>query len=433
MGGRSATDLTSDDQGPLSWLRAYCPVGTLGGSILVYRFTLPPDGAPGPTVPAGPCTGPASTRTGDGPVIGAADDGGVREAERHRPPGTPTPGPPNPAGTSTRGRPGRAAPGALSSVRSGSSATSWRSSRSSSPPSSSPSGDWAPTSDNAIITTRAWDVLGPDSPLVGQSSSASGTGHQIYDLGPLLYWFLTVPVHLDHGQGALWGAAALGAAAALVVVESAWSARGWVAASVATAGVLVLVTTQPVVAVDPVWNPDVGTMWCLATVACAWAVALGRFRWFPVLVLAGSFAAQAHLMFAAVALTAIVVAPVVGVVRRRGIGGRWWIPAGVAVGIACWAAPVVQQLTGSPGNLASVLDWQGGGGPLGYRFGLRAIGTTVGAHPIWLTRPSGNAFEVYGDILYHPVWPGVAGWSDWPPWWPWPPLPAASTWPPWPA
>lgn len=40
----------------LSWLRAYCPIGTLaGGSVLVYRFGLPPDGSNGPDRPAPPC------------------------------------------------------------------------------------------------------------------------------------------------------------------------------------------------------------------------------------------------------------------------------------------------------------------------------------------------------------------------------------------
>jgi Dolichyl-phosphate-mannose-protein mannosyltransferase len=61
----SATDLTSalrDDS--LSWLRAYCPVGTLGGSILLYHFTTPPRAAPGPSTPAAVCPGAASHRVG---------------------------------------------------------------------------------------------------------------------------------------------------------------------------------------------------------------------------------------------------------------------------------------------------------------------------------------------------------------------------------
>jgi 4-amino-4-deoxy-L-arabinose transferase-like glycosyltransferase len=43
---------------PPSWLRSYCPVGTLGGSILIYRFRRPPRAtAPGPARPAALCRG----------------------------------------------------------------------------------------------------------------------------------------------------------------------------------------------------------------------------------------------------------------------------------------------------------------------------------------------------------------------------------------
>jgi hypothetical protein len=58
----SASDLTSADRDSLSWLRAYCPVGTLGGSILLYHFTVPPTAAAGPPAPAPLCTGSVSRR-----------------------------------------------------------------------------------------------------------------------------------------------------------------------------------------------------------------------------------------------------------------------------------------------------------------------------------------------------------------------------------
>ena len=58
----SASDLTSADRAALAWLRAYCPVGTLGGSILLYHFTVPPSGAPGPSAPAPLCVGTVSHR-----------------------------------------------------------------------------------------------------------------------------------------------------------------------------------------------------------------------------------------------------------------------------------------------------------------------------------------------------------------------------------
>lgn len=51
----SVTNLTALHRDELSWLRAYCPVDSIGGSILLYYFDSPPDGAAGPTAPARPC------------------------------------------------------------------------------------------------------------------------------------------------------------------------------------------------------------------------------------------------------------------------------------------------------------------------------------------------------------------------------------------
>jgi hypothetical protein len=59
----SASDLTSAERRSLAWLRGYCPVGMLGGSILVYHFTSPPTGVPGPATPAPLCDGGASRRS----------------------------------------------------------------------------------------------------------------------------------------------------------------------------------------------------------------------------------------------------------------------------------------------------------------------------------------------------------------------------------
>jgi hypothetical protein len=56
----SATDLTSAARLQLGWLRAYCPVGTLGGSILLFRFRVHPTGSTGPTRPAATCPSSAA-------------------------------------------------------------------------------------------------------------------------------------------------------------------------------------------------------------------------------------------------------------------------------------------------------------------------------------------------------------------------------------
>ncbi|MEY2434896.1 MAG: hypothetical protein QOC92_4621 [Acidimicrobiaceae bacterium] len=58
----SATRLTALDRDALSWVRAYCPVSTIGGSVLIYRFESAVDPSPGPTMPVGLCSGDVSTR-----------------------------------------------------------------------------------------------------------------------------------------------------------------------------------------------------------------------------------------------------------------------------------------------------------------------------------------------------------------------------------
>jgi Dolichyl-phosphate-mannose-protein mannosyltransferase len=58
----SAALLTTYDRDDLAWLRAYCNVGTIGGTILLYRFEEPPSAEPGPTAPAGRCRGSTSHR-----------------------------------------------------------------------------------------------------------------------------------------------------------------------------------------------------------------------------------------------------------------------------------------------------------------------------------------------------------------------------------
>ena len=57
-----ASLLTTYKRDELSWLRAYCPVGTIGGTVLLYFLDGPPDLSPGPSAPARPCPGLASRR-----------------------------------------------------------------------------------------------------------------------------------------------------------------------------------------------------------------------------------------------------------------------------------------------------------------------------------------------------------------------------------
>src|ERR1700678_317979 len=83
---------------------------------------------------------------------------------------------------------------------------------------------WRAVRDDAMISIGAYRVFSSHSPTVGVWSQASqGRHHAFYDLGPLLFWLLAVPVRLDPDHGAIWGAALLCGAALSLSVEAAWS------------------------------------------------------------------------------------------------------------------------------------------------------------------------------------------------------------------
>jgi hypothetical protein len=267
---------------------------------------------------------------------------------------------------------------------------------------------WAPQGDDGAIVFRSWLVLSSHSPLVGQLTHV--TSHlPVFDPGPMLFWLLTIPVHLDHVQGGLWGATLLCVLGVSLAVEAAWSALGWPAAVGVVAVVLVLVAEYPALALDPVWNAHMGTVWFITTAAVAWAVAVGHLRWWPVLVVSASFAAQCHLMFAVASIACLVVAPILGFAGRRRVG--WWLPIGILTGFACWVVPLWQQFTAHPGNLTLLLHSETGSGPAtGISFGLRALAASVGPHPIWWGRgqvPFPNFFVIVTGVLSHPAWVGV--------------------------
>ena len=125
--------------------------------------------------------------------------------------------------------------------------------------------------------------------------------------------------------------------------------RGAAGALAVGAFAVVLAATQPDVLVNPVWDPHFGLVWFAATCTGAWSAGTGHLRWWPVLVLTASIAAQSHLAFALPAAVLAIVAPLAGIRQRLGVGDGWtWLPVGLAAGAACWTAPIVQQLTATP-------------------------------------------------------------------------------------
>ena len=241
---------------------------------------------------------------------------------------------------------------------------------------------WRPVSDSAVIALRSWDSLTGNGLLVGE---ATRLAHGVYDPGPLQFWLLALPVHVDPARGALWGAAVWCMVAASLAIEAARATAGMPGAVAATGMILGIVGWLPRIAMMPVWNPWFATMFFLAALAAGWAVLSGRQRWWPVLVITASVAAQAHLMYAVGAACLLIVGLATVITDSLRSGSYRWAVTGVIAGVACWAAPVVQQFTGRPGNLGQLIQAMHAGSTTnaGLSFGLRALAAATQPPPYW--------------------------------------------------
>ncbi len=255
---------------------------------------------------------------------------------------------------------------------------------------------WRPLFDDAAIAWRSWDVFSGHSPLVGHMTALNGST-TVYGLGPLQNWLLAVPVRIDPVHGALWGAAIVCGAGIALGVEAGWSVGGWAGGAAVSAAEAFILLTRPDLALDPLWNPTMGVVWLVAALAASWAAGSGRLGWWPVSVLAASVSAQCHEVFAATAMATCLLGGVLGVAVRRGRGGvvGWrWIVTGAAVGIACWAAPLVQEVTGRPGNLTLLWDSGHGSSKLGLSWGMGALAAAVRPFPDWWHIPVRSGREM---------------------------------------
>ena len=248
-------------------------------------------------------------------------------------------------------------------------------------------GGWRPVGDEAAIALRSWNSLTAQGPMVGQ---ATRLAHGVFDPGPLEYWLLAIPVHLDTTHGVLWGAALFCLVACSLAVEAAWSVLGAAGGLCASGLIVALMLWVPGIAVTPSWNPWFGMVFFIAAVAAAWAVMSGHRGWWPALVITASVAAQAHLMFTVPAGVLAILALIAGLadsIRRR--LGYWWVLAGLIAGAACWSAPLIQQYTSPDGNLGLLLRSSGTttGPRTGGAFSLKALSAAVQPVPIWWKAP----------------------------------------------
>jgi hypothetical protein len=259
------------------------------------------------------------------------------------------------------------------------------------------SAGWLPAGDQANIAVRAFDVFTSRTPLLGLHSDVSFvTHHDVYSLGPMLFWLLALPARF--GSPATMAltmglVAALSAAGCVVLARR----RGGVPLMLLTAAALAVMTRSlaPEIFHD-VWNPSAGELPFTLLVFLAWGVACGEHRLLPVTAVVASFVVQCQLAFVppvAGVLAVALVGFLAGILRRGAKparrAARWWALAAVVLTVACWTPTAIQQIEGSPGNLTRVVETvRARKTVLGSEVGWRAVVRTVGVAPWWLHVPA---------------------------------------------
>jgi hypothetical protein len=176
--------------------------------------------------------------------------------------------------------------------------------------------------------------------------------------GPALFYWLA-PFHVAFGQryGALpVGALTLNALAFLVLALVPWRLAGVRALVLAAPALALVLLYQRAALLWSIWNPDTGILPFAASVACAFAIASGRWSFLPAGCFLGSFAAQCHVVLVPPLASVWVVALVLA--WRKGSAPslrRWPLAAAGAVFALVWLPVVVEELLGEPGNLTAIL------------------------------------------------------------------------------
>jgi hypothetical protein len=258
---------------------------------------------------------------------------------------------------------------------------------------------WRPASDVALEALRIKDVGGNHTPLVGVQSRL-GWHHP----GPLMFWLLAPFSWLFGNTGILAGTAILNGAAVVGSLLVARRRGGLpMLAFVAVVAALLTHALGPETLIDP-WNPWIPVLPFLLYLLLAWSAAEQDWVALPWLVGIGSFLMQTHVGYAPVVLGLGVLSCTLGAYRWKSGRGRSQVEDGAAVAtrtrvsarrwiliagvvVLVWLAPVVQQVTGSPGNLGEIVDsFRYPTDPVaGWDTGFGVMGNELGFVGPWIT------------------------------------------------
>jgi hypothetical protein len=271
-------------------------------------------------------------------------------------------------------------------------------------------GGWTPVSDWAMIAAGSSETLSRNPMLVGQPTSLGVVaGNSIAHPGPLLYWAFGVPVALlgPPGQGVVVGAVLVNVAALAALAVLLGRLRQPLILLAGAVGAALLVGEMGHSFLRDPFNPAMALLpTAVAAVALACILA-GHPKASVVLVLFGSFAAQAHVV--AVPIMGLLVGT--AVVAMVGLGwwgrptsmrraARRWLWVSGAVGVACWVGPIVDQVAGE-GNLSALVSGGRSDEVLGPAAAARRAVMALGSSPLWgdpqrprLTEAATNQWEM---------------------------------------
>lgn len=267
---------------------------------------------------------------------------------------------------------------------------------------------WNPAGDQAIEVMRIRDVGTAHTPLLGQWSRWSWA-HP----GPLTFWLLAPFARSLGNDGVLLGTAVLNLAAAIGVVLVA--ARIAPAAAV-LAGAMTGILAHAV-GLDfliYLWNPWAAFFPFLLFLVLVWVVRAGRPQWLAAAVGVGSFVLQSHTGYLALTagLLALAAAGTVRAAIRWRSGAddpdavearrraRRRLGAAVLVGIVLWIPPLIQEVTGDPGNLTAIERYASGDAPTaGWDAAVGTMGVQLRPAGPWVTDDEQSAvgFERQGS------------------------------------
>ena len=225
---------------------------------------------------------------------------------------------------------------------------------------------WYPLLDLAMTELRVRDVGTSHTPMVGLVGRLSSDGNQGSHPGPISFWALA-PVYRVLG-GSAWslfvGVVVLNVTAVSLTLWIAMRRGGAALALAFAAAIAVLFHVYGTQVLTEPWNPYMPVMWWPLTLVAVWSVLCDDLPMLPVGVFAASFCMQTHISYLGLvggfaALTLVGLAVRAYQLRADRPAQRRvlrWGAIGLGLGFVLWLPPLIDQITGDPGNASIVFD-----------------------------------------------------------------------------